>query len=112
MYQETSAQALNDFQEVIGEVDREILKVLHDRGRAGATDEEVECATGRIHSTISANRRHLTERGLVKRTRMRGMNSRGRTCIRWVHRDHWHEATHGGSPDEPVVPKKRQPLFS
>lgn len=81
-YQETSREALESIEGVSGEIDKKIVSVI--RARTGATDEEVEDQTGMKHQTISANRRHLVERGVLRDSGQRRNTRSGRSAIVWI----------------------------
>lgn len=83
-YQETSREAWRRFAVVSGSVDDRIIRALQEAGESGLTDEEVERRLGEKHQTVSGNRRHLAERGLVKDSGLRGVTSSGRAAIKWV----------------------------
>ena len=110
-YQETSREALQSIAGVTGDVDRNICAALDAAGNVGLTDHETEQRTGYKHQTVSANRRHLVERGVVCKTILRGMLPNGRKAIRWVLATHFDQAIHSDQPPEPVGPKSQKSLF-
>jgi len=101
-YQETSREAWQ--QCVKGELDRAICAALEGAGTAGLIDEEIEGRIKRDHQSVSGNRRHLVERGLVRKTCLCGVTTRGKKAIRWVLSKYYDPAIHS-SEDEPWIPK-------
>lgn len=83
-YQETSREAWQSMVPVTADLDRAICRELAKAGNAGLTDYEIEQRIERAHQSVSANRRHLVERGVVKDTCLRGVTKSGRKAIRWV----------------------------
>lgn len=62
-------------------VDAQILAVIEQND--GACDHEIESWTGLRHQTVSANRRHLVERGEVHASDERRPSPSGRAAIVW-----------------------------
>lgn len=110
-YQDTSREALQSLSGVTGDVDRTICAALDAAGTVGLTDHEVEQRTGYKHQTVSADRRHLVERGVVCKTILRGMLPSGRKAIRWVLAKHFDHAIHSDEPCVAVGPKSQKSLF-
>lgn len=94
-YQDTSRKAWIDFVHISAELDFAICKALDAASTNGLADHEIEERIGRTHQAVSANRRHLVERGIVCQTKLRGKTKSGRSCILWVLADHYVEAIHG-----------------
>lgn len=84
LMQTSSRQALRDFQPRAGSVDAKILAYLEFMKGYGATDSEIEQATGLSHQSISGCRRHLVERGLVHASEKRRPTASGRAAIVWL----------------------------
>ena len=61
-----------------------VLDFIVMRGDEGATDDEIERATGLIHATASARRNDLTRAGQVKKSDRTRLTRRGRTAAVWV----------------------------
>ncbi len=83
-YQETSREAWASFMPKSATTDAAIIEHIDRSGTKGMADCEVEAATGISHQTVSGNRRHLVERGLIKPTNTFGRTKSGRKAIRWV----------------------------
>lgn len=83
-YQQTSAAAWESIVPVSAELDRAICQALAAAGKDGLTDWEIEQQINRGHQSVSANRRHLVEREIVRPTRLRGVTQSGRKAIKWV----------------------------
>lgn len=83
-YQETSRAAWQEFVPVSAELDYQICQELDKAGPQGLSDADIEERIQRSHQSVSANRRHLVERGVVKATKLRGKTKSGRAAILWV----------------------------
>lgn len=98
-YQDTSREAWESMIPVSALLDRAICLELDKAGAAGLTDWEIECRINRGHQSVSANRRHLVERGIVRQTILRGVTKSGRRAIRWVLARHFQASIHGEITD-------------
>jgi hypothetical protein len=61
-----------------------VFDFIASSGDQGATDDEIERATGLIHATASARRNDLVRSGQVKRSSLTRKTRRGRAAIVWV----------------------------
>lgn len=64
-------------------VERSILRLLA-HYFAGMTDDELERHTGGLHQTVSASRRGLVLKGLVKDSGKRRATRTGRPAVVWI----------------------------
>jgi hypothetical protein len=78
-----------------------VLDHVRARGALGATDDEIEIATGLSHQNASARRRELVLRGALKPSGLRRRTRTGRTAAVWV------EGT--GHPSTKTSPTFRRP---
>jgi hypothetical protein len=83
-YRETSREAYRAHQPISGAVDQEIVAAVRAAMPTGLTDQGIEDATGRPHQTISANRRHLVKRGVLKDSGFKAKLRSGREAILWI----------------------------
>jgi hypothetical protein len=65
-----------------------VLSVIRDAGAYGATDDEVEAATGMLHQTASASRRSLVLSGDVVASGTTRPTRTGRAAQVWIVSDH------------------------
>jgi hypothetical protein len=63
---------------------RQVYAYLHQQGPQGATDDELELALGLSHQGVSARRRELVLKGLVKDSGRQRKTSRNRMAKVWV----------------------------
>jgi DNA-binding IclR family transcriptional regulator len=82
-YQPTSRAAWRQWQEVSGDLDREILRVIAAADERGITCEKIEERIDRSHQSVSGNLRHLVERGFVEDSGCKGVTRSGRAAIAW-----------------------------
>lgn len=84
-YQDTSRAAWEEIRNTptYTTIDARILALLAACPQ-GLTDDRMEQVTGIKHQTISGNRRHLAERGLVLDSGRRELTRSGRSAIVWV----------------------------
>jgi hypothetical protein len=78
----TSLEAAESLVPHLGRLEAAVLEVI--RHRHGATDEEVERATGLLHQTASARRRGLVLHGMVRDSGLTRKTNSGRNAIVWV----------------------------
>jgi predicted transcriptional regulator len=83
-YQDTSRAAWRSFVPVSAVLDRLIMEALTNAGDGGLTDLQIEETIGRKHQAVSANRRHLVERGLVVDSGRRRLLPTNRNAIVWI----------------------------
>ena len=83
-YQETSREAWLSFFPVSAELDRAIVGCIADAMPRGLADFELESLTGRKHESVSGNRRHLVQRGVVIDSGETTLNASGRRAILWI----------------------------
>jgi hypothetical protein len=82
-YQQTSTEAWRNWLGTLSwSADRKILHVIERLG--GATDYDIEVATGLKHQTVSGNRRHLVEKGRVVDSGRRDLLPTRRRAIVWA----------------------------
>jgi hypothetical protein len=82
LQQETSRIAFREHDRET--LSQRILRHLEMCGDEGATDCELEAALGgALHSAVSADRRHLVEKGLVHASDLRRPTPRGRPAVVW-----------------------------
>lgn len=68
----------------LGRLEGLVLESIRARGVEGATDDEVEGATGLTHQCASARRRALVLKGLVRDSGQRRATRQRRRAIVWV----------------------------
>lgn len=86
LYRETSRMAWESMIGPGAELDRAIMSELRyarNHGEAGLTCQQIELATGRSHQSVSANLRHLVEKGFVEDSGSRGETTSGRRAMCW-----------------------------
>lgn len=82
-YQNTSREAWGEWlKRATLKADQKILNAIETLG--GASDYDIEVATGLKHQTVSANRRHLVERGKVFDSGARTVLPSRRRAIVWT----------------------------
>ena len=84
LYRDTSRDAWEQFLPVSAELDRSIMAALDGAQTNGLICQQIETILKRQHQAVSANLRHLVERGFVKPTRLRGLTTSNRKAIKWV----------------------------
>lgn len=80
---DTSEAAADAAEPTAGTLRARVLEVIRGRGAHGATDDEIEAATGLRHQTASARRRELVLSGLAFDSGERRATSSGRKAIAW-----------------------------
>ena len=75
-------------------LDRLIMRALECCGKSGMICQLIEVRIGRSHQAVSGNLRHLAERRLVMKTKLRGKTTSGRRAIKWVALRHYDAAIH------------------
>lgn len=81
---DTSAAAAESILDKLNHLESIVLDHLRFRGSMGATDDEVEVATGLRHQTASARRRTLVLKGLVIDSGRRRATRSGRQAVVWI----------------------------
>lgn len=79
----TSREAAESIAPVVNHLQQVALDAILDAGRYGATDDEIEVATGMKHQTASARRRELYLMGIIRSTGTRPTRS-GRKAKVWT----------------------------
>lgn len=82
VYQDTSREAWEAFQELMGPTDAAITRCIRDSG-TGLCSEGVELALGMKHQTVSAQIRHMVEAGVLYDSGRRVTVTSGRKAIVW-----------------------------
>lgn len=80
---DTSMMAALEALPNVGKQHRAVLHILHRRGSNGATDDELEVALQLSHQAVSARRRELVLKGLVRDSGRRRATRRGRQATVW-----------------------------
>ena len=87
--QQTSLDAWDAWQgKPSADLDRAILKTLHEAGPEGRMCWQIEYRTGRMHQSVSANLRHIVKRGGAVRLDKRGKTPSGKGAYYYVHVDY------------------------
>jgi hypothetical protein len=81
---DTSAAAAESQEPTLGKKQKRVLDLLIEHKTYGLTDDELEALTGWRHQTVSARRRELVLKGLVKDSGYRRRTSSGRQATVWV----------------------------
>lgn len=81
--QGTSLAAAQRIAPYIPALEARVLEALRAAGEHGATDKELEAATGLAHETCSARRRWCVLRGLVVDSGLRRPTPSGRAAVVW-----------------------------
>jgi hypothetical protein len=81
---ETSAAAAESIGAVAGTIRAAVYRELQDRGKAGATDDELQTALGLRVQTETARRCELVDLGLVSDSGQTRKTSAGRLAVVWV----------------------------
>lgn len=81
-YQSTSRDAYESVKPELGPIDYQIVSWIRSTG--GMTSDEIEDKTGFSHQTVSAQIRHLTERGILVKSLLKRKTRSGRAAIVWV----------------------------
>jgi len=79
---ETSLEAWKSIHPFLGKVDAKIVELI--RRFKGLTSDEIELMTLMKHQTVSAQIRHLSERGILEPSAGRRKTRSGRNAIVWV----------------------------
>ena len=82
-YQDTSRDAFQEFKPVSGRLNQEIMRALRDHPD-GITCQAIEVYIRRDHQAVSANLRHLVEKGHAEASGRYGTTRSGRKAILWV----------------------------
>ena len=88
-YRSTSRAARTSFAAHSKKLDDLIIEALDAAARDGLICQEIETVIAREHQAVSANLRHLVERGRVMETALRGVTRSGRSAIKWVLARHY-----------------------
>jgi len=83
---DTSFAAARSMKDVTGELRRAVARFIVERGRYGATDDEVEVDLGMRHQTASARRWELAQKDFIKKSGEKRLTRSGRKAAVWV----WH----------------------
>ena len=81
-YQSTSRAAYESVKPGLGPIDSRIVELVRYAG--GATSDEIEEKTGLRHQTVSAQIRHLNERGVLVKSLLKRKTRSGRAAIVWM----------------------------
>ena len=86
-HSDTSLEAAKSIYPKVGTLRRRVYDFIRGRGKAGATDFEIEYFQNIPGSTVRPRRRELELAGLVTATDMRRATASGRAAVVWVAQD-------------------------